>query len=604
MFLLFSKQEEVSALQKPLSSFEQTVLKEFFENLFKETSAGYAIFGEKPVYWNHVPDLQSAVPGSKKHFQNLRAITALKVIQQLVVASKEESDFLMVFPDTSNPVSGNREFMIINRKAFLDVVKESLPLFKKKFGINITPELLLNQLIQHKKSFSSLFGKDSDLQGILLGYGINNAISYSRGSKLMEVLSSTSPKNPPYKLANYPKTEFEMKQCFEEHPETKNSWIDIKKETADFTFYQPKNSEDKLKIPFSFHAKSAESKTLLKMYEVSQERLHSLEKSERFLDEILKKLNLKKKTTDLSSFFNTEFTEKEKERLNKIIAKFIYSYFPEETLPSFIEGMKKANQNDSGQLNIPESTAFLDILREQTATISARYQNSLISTKALKSLSKESSTTTLIPNKLIFKVLKQGHSEAELTRTTKSLVADFVITDISGETLAGSFTLENPSELTLKNLISGLAHGMIGMKKGEVREIYIHPDLAYGTQSRFGNGKLLKVKVKLHKLGKITGYNCLPALKPVDVCNHVGDIASCEEFRSLQEQYSFICGHNTWMHYKKFHPSVSLNSLIKRLKDLHNIPSSLTSEERKLLLKIEWSIYSNKYSNPQTAKAA
>ena len=49
------------------------------------------------------------------------------------------------------------------------------------------------------------------------------------------------------------------------------------------------------------------------------------------------------------------------------------------------------------------------------------------------------------------------------------------------------------------SFIPGLKSGIIGMKEGEKRTIYIHPDRAYGTQGYLPPNSLLTFEIELIK---------------------------------------------------------------------------------------------------------
>lgn len=56
---------------------------------------------------------------------------------------------------------------------------------------------------------------------------------------------------------------------------------------------------------------------------------------------------------------------------------------------------------------------------------------------------------------------------------------------------------KEPILLPLTKVIPGFSQGMQGMKEGEVRVLYIHPDLAYGTAGQLPPNSLLIFEVKL-----------------------------------------------------------------------------------------------------------
>jgi len=58
--------------------------------------------------------------------------------------------------------------------------------------------------------------------------------------------------------------------------------------------------------------------------------------------------------------------------------------------------------------------------------------------------------------------------------------------------------------MSLDEIIPGLKSGLIGMKEGEKRTIYIHPDLAYGSAGYLPPNSLLTFEIELVKANSST----------------------------------------------------------------------------------------------------
>lgn len=69
----------------------------------------------------------------------------------------------------------------------------------------------------------------------------------------------------------------------------------------------------------------------------------------------------------------------------------------------------------------------------------------------------------------------------------------------TGKFLDGSvFSASNEEEkIYLEEMIPGLRSGLIGMKEGEKRIVYIHPELAYGSNGYFPPNSLLTFEIEL-----------------------------------------------------------------------------------------------------------
>jgi peptidylprolyl isomerase len=82
--------------------------------------------------------------------------------------------------------------------------------------------------------------------------------------------------------------------------------------------------------------------------------------------------------------------------------------------------------------------------------------------------------------KVQYQILKQGNGK--MVKSHFSPLIRYTL-----KTLDGSFlSNENEEEsVCLNQTISGLKAGLVGMKEGEKRNLYIHPDLAYGMKTYY-----------------------------------------------------------------------------------------------------------------------
>lgn len=560
--------------------------------MLENTTAGYALYGEKPVYLGSFCQPEWLMPGSSEHEEATNTLLALKILKT-IIPNQKTADYMLVFNDSNDVSPQSNEFMIINRKAFIRVVEENLLLFKSKFGHDVTPARLIENLISPNKGFSYLFGKEIALQGIVLGYGTDNSITYERGSSLIEIVTSRSPLSPPNKLPPPPATEAEMILTIENNPGTQQNWKKIKEETNDFSYYKSLGTEDKLKIPFSFKQNSEETKALLNAYRKAQNRVSKILEKNNFLIHILKKFKTDSELFLLqkSSLLNP-FSEREKKELPLILARSIHLTFSEELSRAFIDGWNgvESEKNVNSSENFQE-LEFLEILRRQTLSLNERLKKIKESQQFLQECAKKEQVQPLIPNKLYISTLKPGDSTKPLGINHKSITAVFLIKDILGNPLIGSYKLDSPSQLNREEMIPGFSHGVIGMNVGEVRDIYIHPDFAYGTYSKFGDGMALQIRVELIAIEDNSNLSRFPLLQPVDVAHFTPEITNCSDYQTYQDKYDHLCGLKNWNHYKKAEHLANIPAMTPQLSSKNLEP--LTTQEKDLLLKLNWLIYNN-----------
>jgi hypothetical protein len=536
---------------------QEVVFDSFFKDLFENTTTGYVLYGEKPIDLEVFRNIEKTIPGSDERKTSVIGLIALKYWREFAPDIKDQNYLLVDFP-----TQREHEVMFINRKSFLNVVKKNALLFQYKLGIDITPENLLERLIQN--GFSSELKENIALQGIVLGYGAENSISYEAGKTLLQRLE---PKiSPPYQSTASLKSADEVQQEIK----TKN-WA---KNVPDLVCYRSTKKNDRVKIPFNYLKNSKVAKELLNEYKNYQNRTDLILREKNFLSQVLKRLGIKKVASQKVSkyeFFNPE----EIKALPVIVAQAIKNTFPNQISSSFIEGMK--GMGDKPEKNRIE---FLDILWKRDELGLEQTQ------KFLSQRSLEKDVECLIPGKLYTRTLKRSDSDKKLNRKNSAIKVQYLMKDLAGNPLVGSYPMQEPVELRLSALIPGFSHGMIGMKEGEIREIFIHPDFAYGTSSSFGEGQAVQIIVELLAMKEEKKDILFPFLKPYDVFNYAPDISSCAEYNQLEQQHAYICGLRSWNYYKKAEPLFTLDQVLIQMAQGEEKP--LTSAEENLLLKLEW----------------
>jgi peptidylprolyl isomerase len=70
---------------------------------------------------------------------------------------------------------------------------------------------------------------------------------------------------------------------------------------------------------------------------------------------------------------------------------------------------------------------------------------------------------------------------------------------IDGTVFGSSQDTGGPITIPLDQTIPGFSKGLVGMKEGEVRKIFVHPDLGYGKTGHLPPNSLLVFEVELIK---------------------------------------------------------------------------------------------------------
>ncbi|MEG0037479.1 MAG: FKBP-type peptidyl-prolyl cis-trans isomerase [Victivallaceae bacterium] len=100
-------------------------------------------------------------------------------------------------------------------------------------------------------------------------------------------------------------------------------------------------------------------------------------------------------------------------------------------------------------------------------------------------------------NRLQYRILQEG-TGAEVVENGTPLI-HYKGSFMGGEVFSSSRDLNEPLLLPLSQAIPGFSLGMKGMKEGEKRVLYIHPDLAYGCSGHLPPNSLLIFDIELVK---------------------------------------------------------------------------------------------------------
>lgn len=115
----------------------------------------------------------------------------------------------------------------------------------------------------------------------------------------------------------------------------------------------------------------------------------------------------------------------------------------------------------------------------------------------------ESGVVEVVPGKLQYSILKEGtgatveqHSSPQINYTGKYL---------DGTVFGTSEEMGGPITIPLDQTIPGFSKGIIGMKEGEKRRLYVHPDLGYGTTGQLPPNELLVFDIEAVKANSDEG---------------------------------------------------------------------------------------------------
>lgn len=150
-------------------------------------------------------------------------------------------------------------------------------------------------------------------------------------------------------------------------------------------------------------------------------------------------------------------------------------------------------------------------------------QNLQEAEKFLDSNSTKKGVVSIEEKKLQYKIEKEG--TGELVQAHFSPLIKYTGKFIDGKVFGAS---KEDEMISLDETIAGFSKGIIGMKEGEKRTLYIHPDLAYGVNGSLPPNSLLTFEIEVVKANSPQEQDTLMSSTTTDV-DEEGEIATEED---------------------------------------------------------------------------
>ncbi len=558
--------QQIEPIQS-LTTYEQAVLKLFFRTLLAETAAGYTLYGDKPIseeglIVNKIP-LFLPDPLVKR---NIILQEGYRIWERSGLATVPSN--FAIRCSTTPAEHGWSQFLIVNKKSLTEVVNQNLPLFQYLLGPKTTAALLIDQLVNEKANLLSLLHGERVLDGIIFGYGIQNAIHGSRADYIHEYLEFRGElpfRTTPIKSRSHPNV-------------FKNEKSALKSSSPSFGFSQIRQEFDQLQQEMKVEAKddptipsvpwfgsfpNLESKKIMQNYRKVQKKIHHVLDAPTFLQDALSKLlNIpislsSEKSSDLSSLLQEKL--KQESELPFFLGQALSQNFTEKReVDAFIQGVLASGQIQKASFSQKDFDTALQSYRQAGSLQNAKKHL----TEAERFFHALKETDEVIPHRVHYRILKNGTE------------------DLRGqsEELLLSYTVSTPSDISLctkeeeivdaNEIIPGLALGIKGMKKGEVREVYIHPAYGYGEQPLWDSepNQVLVIRVKLLHGTPEKPTAALPL--PLQSA-HFSEETLAQQVSEAEYQVFFQLGQKTWDRFKCL--NLSMDEVIRGLRDGKNV---------------------------------
>lgn len=190
---------------------------------------------------------------------------------------------------------------------------------------------------------------------------------------------------------------------------------------------------------------------------------------------------------------NNKDVTKLSEAFGHLIGKNITSMGLKFDMVSVVKGLQDAAVGKTSPMTEAECIQALTLaqessFKEQSST------NLTLAEEFLKKNTKTKGVVSLENGKVQYKIEKEG--KGDTLQENSSPLIRYVGKFLDG-TIFGSSSEDEM--ISLEEMISGLKNGIVGMKEGEKRTIYIHPDLAYGTSGSLPPNSLLTFEIEVIK---------------------------------------------------------------------------------------------------------
>ena len=165
-------------------------------------------------------------------------------------------------------------------------------------------------------------------------------------------------------------------------------------------------------------------------------------------------------------------------------------------LESLIKGIRDGAVGKQAPMTDKEYEAMMAAVQEK-AFKEMSTTNLTTANDFMQKNAKEPGVKEIVPGKLQFIVISEGtgptvteHAAPMIRYTGKYL---------DGTVFGTSEEMGSPITIPLDQTIPGFSKGLVNMKEGEKRKLFVHPDLGYGTTGQLPPNELLVFEVEVVK---------------------------------------------------------------------------------------------------------
>lgn len=165
-------------------------------------------------------------------------------------------------------------------------------------------------------------------------------------------------------------------------------------------------------------------------------------------------------------------------------------------LEAIIKGMREGVAGKPAPMSDPEYEALLAKVQEK-AFKEVSSTNLKAADKFIEENKSKSNVKEIEPGKLQYTVLQEGTGTTVVEHN--SPLINYSGSYIDGTVFSSSKEAGGPITIPLDQTIPGFSKGILGMKEGEKRKLFVHPDLGYGTTGQLPPNSLLIFEIEVIK---------------------------------------------------------------------------------------------------------
>lgn len=158
-----------------------------------------------------------------------------------------------------------------------------------------------------------------------------------------------------------------------------------------------------------------------------------------------------------------------------------------------IAGMQAEHEGKAAPMNEEEYEKSVSRIQE-SAFLELTEKNLSLATAFLEKNATEEGIVALNP-KLQYKITQAGDGDVVTADATP--LVHYTGKLLDGTVFSSSEQSGAPIAIPIKQTIPGFSEGLVGMKKGEKRTLFVHPELAYGVAGHLPPNSLLIFEVEM-----------------------------------------------------------------------------------------------------------